>query len=64
MGRPSNALRRKTSLLASWTSTALDLTLDAEIRRWNKIGGPGQFTPIRPMLPEFNTDELIARFKD
>src|SRR5262249_38752476 len=45
----------------SWTSTALDLTLDAEIRRWSKIAGPGQSMPIRPMSPEFNTDELIAR---
>jgi dCTP deaminase len=37
------------------------LTLDAEIRRWSKIAGPGQSMPIRPMSPEFNTDELIAR---
>jgi dCTP deaminase len=46
----------------SWTSTALDLTLDTEIRRWNKMDGAGQFTPISPMSPEFNTDELIARY--
>ena len=45
----------------SWTSTALDLTLDAEIRRWSKIDGVGQSRPINPMLAEFNTDELIAR---
>lgn len=46
----------------SWTSTALDLTLDAEIRRWSKIDRTDKFTPIKPILPEFNTDELIARY--
>ena len=45
----------------SWTSTALDLTLEAEIRRWIKIAELGQSMPINPLLPEFNTDELIAR---
>src|SRR4051812_40220864 len=43
-----------------WTSTALDLSLDAEIRRWNPIEGYGQLTPISPVLPEFNSDKLIV----
>ena len=44
-----------------WTSTALDLTLDAEIRRWKTIKGAGQSTNIDPMDVDFNSDELIAR---
>jgi dCTP deaminase len=45
----------------SWTSTALDLTLDAEIRRWSPIHRRERTTRISPISPGFNTDELIAR---
>jgi dCTP deaminase len=53
---PMPAFRSK-----AWTSTALDLTLDSEIRRWGAIKGAGQLTAISPNLPDFNSDELIAR---
>jgi dCTP deaminase len=48
----------------AWTSTALDLTLDTEIRRWKEIKGAGQVTHISPASQEFNTDELILRHTD
>ena len=45
----------------AWTSTALDLSLDSEIRRWQKIDGSGQSTVITPSLTEFSTDKLIEK---
>jgi deoxycytidine triphosphate deaminase len=44
-----------------WTSTALDLTLDKEVRVWRAIKGSGQLTPISPILKEFNTEDLILK---
>jgi dCTP deaminase len=45
----------------AWTSTALDLHLDGEIRPWKAIEGTGQETAINPMRDDFNTNKLIAR---
>jgi dCTP deaminase len=45
----------------AWTSTALDLHLDGEIRPWKAIEGVGRETAINPMREDFNTNKLIAR---
>jgi dCTP deaminase len=45
----------------AWTSTALDLTLDSDIRRWVQVAGAGPPTDIDPTDPAFDTDLLIAR---
>ncbi len=45
----------------AWTSTALDLHLDAEICPWRTIEGAGEEPAINPMRPEFNTNKLIEK---
>jgi len=42
-----------------WSATTLDLTLDAEIRPWQPVGGAGADVTIDPASPEFNSNELI-----
>ncbi len=42
-----------------WSATTLDLTLDAEIRPWQPLGGAGADVTIDPASPEFNSNELI-----
>ena len=43
-----------------WSSTTLDLTLDAEIRPWLPLGGGGVDVVIDPSDPGFNSNRLIA----
>ncbi len=43
-----------------WSSTAIDLHLDSEIRPWNAIEGAGMDAAIDPAHPKFNTNQLIA----
>jgi dCTP deaminase len=45
----------------AWTSTALDLHLDDEIRPWKAIERAGRGTAINPTRRDFNTNKLIAR---
>jgi dCTP deaminase len=45
----------------AWSSTALDLHLDGEIRPWNPIEGTRPATLIDPVRKGFNTNTLIAR---
>src|SRR5216683_508004 len=44
-----------------WSATTLDLTLDAEIRPWQALGGAGADVTIDPASAEFNSNELIRR---
>jgi dCTP deaminase len=44
-----------------WSATTLDLTLDAEIRPWQALGGAGADVTIDPASPDFNSNELIRR---
>ena len=44
-----------------WSATTLDLTLDAEIRPWESLGGAGADVTIDPSSPEFNSNELIRQ---
>ncbi len=44
-----------------WSATTLDLTLDAEIRPWQAVGGAGADVTIDPSDREFNSNELIKR---
>jgi dCTP deaminase len=44
-----------------WSATTLDLTLDAEIRPWGKLGGAGADVTIDPSSPDFNSNELIRQ---
>ena len=41
-----------------WSSTALDLTLDAKIQVWKPIGGSGVRATIDPMAEDFNVTEI------
>jgi dCTP deaminase len=45
-----------------WTSTALDLTLAAEIRPWEPIQSVGEEHIISPVLTTFNCNELIKKY--
>lgn len=45
----------------AWTSTAIDLRLDDEIRPWTKIDAAGQVTEINPMREDFNSNKLIMK---
>jgi len=42
-----------------WSSTTLDLTLDAEIRPWKELGGSGASVVIDPSSIQFNSNDLI-----
>ena len=63
------AIRRKVILVTPcppandkrWSATTLDLTLDAEIRPWETVGGAGADITIEPASPEYNSNELIRR---
>ena len=44
-----------------WSATTLDLTLDAEVRPWQAVGGAGADVTIDPASPEFSSNELIRR---
>src|SRR5262249_14128417 len=44
-----------------WSATTLDLTLDAEIRPWKPIPGPGVGAEIDPSGPDFNSTHLILQ---
>jgi len=44
-----------------WTSTTIDLTLDAELRPWQEIIGAGETTTIDPAEEGFNSNALIDR---
>jgi len=45
-----------------WSSTALDLTLDGNLRVWKKVGGTGAQNLIRPSEPEFNATSLADQY--
>jgi dCTP deaminase len=42
-----------------WSSTTLDLTLDAEIRPWGPLMGAGLDVTVDPSSPTFNSNALI-----
>lgn len=44
-----------------WSPTAVDLTLDSEIRPWREIESAGEDAIIQPGSPAFNSNSLIAR---
>jgi hypothetical protein len=44
-----------------WSSTALDLRLDREVRKWEKIKTSGQLTAISSSMLEFNVHELTLQ---
>jgi len=43
-----------------WSSTAIDLRLDAKLEVWKASGGPGALTAIDPADPEFNATALAG----
>lgn len=45
-----------------WSSTAIDLTLDADLQVWGPIGGAGAIGVIDPARDDFNVTELARRF--
>jgi dCTP deaminase len=45
-----------------WSSTALDLKLDAQLEVWKTLGGAGVQTTIDPSDPEFNVTTLAGSF--
>jgi dCTP deaminase len=45
-----------------WSSTALDLTLDAEIRPWKKIESVGEDTTISPVKEGFDSNALAIKY--
>lgn len=45
----------------AWSSTAVDLHLDGEIRPWEAIEGDGMDAAIDPKAPNFNTNNLISK---
>jgi dCTP deaminase len=47
---------------ACWSSTALDLMLDAKLQVWQRLVGAGAQTLIRPSAPEFNATALANQF--
>jgi len=47
-----------------WTSTALDLTLDGQIRRWKDPSTAGMQSVIVPASKEFNFTELADKHTD
>jgi dCTP deaminase len=47
-----------------WSSTSLDLTLDAEIRPWKKEKESGAIVTIDPASPRFNATELIEQYTE
>lgn len=48
----------------NWSSTALDLTLDATIQVWKPIGGAGATAVVDPSSPDFNVTELASLYTD
>jgi dCTP deaminase len=44
-----------------WTSTAVDLTLDTEIRPWEEIPSAGEETIIDPVMKGYSSNELIKQ---
>ena len=44
-----------------WSSTSLDLTLDAEIRPWKEIESVGEDTTIDPTKEGFDSNALAVR---
>jgi dCTP deaminase len=47
-----------------WSSTTVDLTLDAELRVWRPGRTPAGDDVIDPVAPGYNTNQLIARDTD
>src|SRR5437867_10584110 len=48
-----------------WSSTTVDLTLDAEVRVWRKRESVGEEeAPVNPALEEFNANALIERYTE
>ena len=43
-----------------WSSTAIDLRLDAKLEVWKALGGSGALTTIDPANPGFNATALAA----
>jgi len=43
-----------------WSSTAIDLRLDARLEVWKKLGGAGATTTIDPSAPDFNATVLAG----
>jgi len=58
------AIERKALLIVpdpppeAWTSTAVDLTLDKELRRWKVLSDHGKESVIRPLSKNFNFTAL------
>lgn len=48
----------------AWSSTAVDLTLGAELKRWNVISGGGINLEFDPGNPDFDFHALTAQFSD
>lgn len=48
----------------SWTSTAIDLTLDGQIRRWKDPSTSGMQSVVVPASKEFNYTELADRYTE
>ena len=48
-----------------WSSTTVDLTLDAEVRVWQKRESVGEEEAlVNPALPEFNANAIIERYTE
>jgi dCTP deaminase len=45
-----------------WSSTAVDLTLDRELSRWDVPGGGGVDTAFSPHDPDYDYARLAAQF--
>jgi dCTP deaminase len=45
-----------------WSSTAIDLRLDAKLEVWKALAGPGALATIDPADPEFNVTALAGAF--
>lgn len=48
----------------AWSSTAVDLTLGPELKRWNVSSGGGIKMEFNPADPEFDFHALNARFSE
>jgi len=64
------AMRRESIQIAptptpkSWSSTAVDLRLDTQIRRWKPQSRAGMRQTVCPASPDFNYTELANEFTE
>jgi dCTP deaminase len=47
-----------------FSSTAVDLTLGPELRRWKDLSAPGGDVQIRPAIPGFRADRLLEELTE